>query len=116
MHVQGGLCLVDRRTHERLWTGSFGNRSVLQLPDFRLPVLVTMFRMRKDDQMTLAVEVIDIQTGSILASRDDLFSDSLLQVVYERESGVIALRGAKTEIRVEFQSEPERLNAGEPRK
>lgn len=111
VHVQGDLCAVDRHTHEVLWTRSLGNRSVLQLPDYRLPVLVTIYRVRSGDQPALAVEVLDAVTGATLAGRDDLMSDRLLQVLYERQPGLIALRGGKTEIRLEFPGEVARLNA-----
>lgn len=116
--VEGELCVVDRKTRNVLWTSQLGTRSILQLPDFRLPVLVTLFRVRKDDPPqtpTLAIEVLDARSGAVLASRDDLFSDSLLQVGYEREPGLIVLRGGKTEIRIEFGAATGRLNTAEPR-
>lgn len=110
VHVQGDLCAVDRHTYEVLWTRSLGNRSVLQLADYHLPVLVTIYRVRTSDQPTLAIEVLDAATGATLAVRDDLLSDRLLQVLYERQPGVIALRGGKTEIRLDFPGDVARLN------
>jgi outer membrane protein assembly factor BamB len=109
----GDLCAVDRRTHEVLWTASLGNRSMLQLPDFRLPVFITLFRLRKADQTLLGVEVFDVRTGQSLARRDDLTSDRLLQVFYDRQPGTITLRGGKTEIRLEFPADLARLNAAD---
>lgn len=109
----GDLCAVDRRTHDVLWTAALGNRSMLQLPDFRLPVLITLFRLRKGDQTLLGVEVFDVRTGQSLARRDDLTSDRLLQVFYDRPSATITLRGGKTEIRLEFPADLARLNPGD---
>jgi outer membrane protein assembly factor BamB len=112
--MHGDLCAVHRQTHEVLWTASLGSRSVLQLPDFRLPVLITLFRLRKGDQTLLGVEVFDVRTGRSLARRDDLTSDRLLQVFYDRQPGIVTLRGGKTEIRVEFPADLARLSPGDP--
>ena len=97
-----------------LWQRSLGNRSLLHLPHFPLPVLVSLCRVRKQDQSFLDVEVLDVATGETLAHRDDLFSDRLLQVSYDRQAGLVALRGAKTVIRLEFPAEAAHLSAGEP--
>jgi outer membrane protein assembly factor BamB len=114
VHVQGSLCAYDLRTREMLWQRSLGNRSLLHLPHFPLPVLVSLCRVRKQDQSFLDVEVLDVATGETLAHRDDLFSDRLLQVSYDRQAGLVALRGAKTVIRLEFPAEAAHLSAGEP--
>lgn len=100
---QGDLLAVDARTHELLWHKSLGVRSVLHLPEYREPLLVTAFRLRKPDQtLTLGVEILDAATGRSLASRDDLLSDRLLQAIYEPAVSAIVLRGGKTVIRLEF--------------
>jgi PQQ-like domain len=114
IHIQGELCAIDRKSHTTLWTRTMGSRSVLQLADFPLPVLVTLFRVRKGEQAMLAAEVLDAGTGVTRAARDDLFSDRLLQVLYERQPGLITLRGGKTEIRVEFPDGLARIDAGAP--
>jgi hypothetical protein len=88
-----------------------GNRSVVQLPEYQLPVMVTLFRRRHEDQTYLVAEVFDLQTGRTLASRDDLQSDCLLQVFYERHPGRILVRGGKTEIKFEFPEDVARADA-----
>ncbi|MFN0051861.1 MAG: PQQ-binding-like beta-propeller repeat protein [Planctomycetales bacterium] len=115
VHVQGELCAVDRRTAQVLWTRSLASRSVLQLADYRLPVLVTLFRLRPAEQTLLAAEVLDARTGITLAARHNLFSDRLLQLSYERQPGVLTLRGGKTEIRVDFEQPQTQLSAGDLR-
>ena len=114
-HVEGELCAVDAATQRLLWRRTLGKRSILQLPDLTLPVLVNICRIRKQpDQSCLAVELIDVQSGETLAAREDLLSDRLLQAAYDRPSGMIELRGAKTVIRLEFPESIARLNAGDP--
>lgn len=114
VHVEGGLCAFDIKTRQMLWHQSLGKRSLLHQPHLPLPVLVSLCRIRKQDQSSLAVEVLDVRTGKSLASRDDLLSDRLLQTSYDRHGGVIELRGAKTAIRLEFPTNVARLEAGEP--
>jgi len=86
---------------------SFGSRSVLHLPEFNLPVLITLCRVHRErHQLALQLEVLDSRTGELRACRDDLLGDRLLQVFYERDAGRIELRGSRTEIRVNFTGEP----------
>jgi len=97
-----------------LWKQTLPNRSLLQMPDLTLPVLVAISRVRKDDQSTLSVEVLDVQTGDIVGERKDLLSDRLLKASYDRSGGQIELRGAKTSIRLVFPATVARLDAGQP--
>ncbi|MGQ0637309.1 MAG: outer membrane protein assembly factor BamB family protein [Planctomycetaceae bacterium] len=115
VHVpaEGELLAVDVATHELLWHTTLGARSILHLPDLRLPVLVTLCRVRHGEQQMLGVEVRDVRTGELLASRDDLLSDRLLNVTYEREPGQLVFRGGKTEIRLEFPTDVAQLLAPE---
>jgi hypothetical protein len=114
VHIQGDLCAVDAASHHVLWRRTLGNRSILHLVDFPLPVLVSLCRIRSEEPPTLGAEVLDVQTGESLGSRSDILSDRLLQASYSRETGLIELRGAKTAIRLEFPANVARLNAGEP--
>lgn len=114
VQVEGDLCAVDRRTQKMLWHRSLGKRSLLHLPDLPLPVLVSLCRIRTDDQSLLSVEVLDARTGETLSSRDGLFSDRLVQSTYDRLRGLIELRGGQTTIRLEFPTGVARLNAGTP--
>jgi hypothetical protein len=113
-HVQGELCAVDAAKRRILWQRTLGNRSLLQMPDLPLPVLVSLCRIRKQDQSSLSVEVFDVRTGETLASREDILSDRLLQASYDRKGGLIELRGAKTSIRLEFPTNVARLDPADP--
>ena len=104
VHVQGDLCAIDRQSKQVAWSRPFGNRSVLQLPDFKLPVLIGLCRIRRVDRLSLQVEVVDSRTGQVRAVQDGLLPDRILQLSYNHEPATIELRGAKTEIRLEFQS------------
>ncbi|MGE5192941.1 MAG: PQQ-binding-like beta-propeller repeat protein, partial [Deltaproteobacteria bacterium] len=75
--IQGELCAVDANTGRSLWQRTVGNRSLLQMPDLPLPVLVSLCRISKQDQSSLSVEVLDVRTGETLASREDILSDRL---------------------------------------
>ena len=50
------------------------NHLAEEVPDLPLPVLVSLCRIRKQDQSSLSVEVFDVRTGETLASREDIFS------------------------------------------
>jgi hypothetical protein len=112
-HVEGELCAVDKRTGRMLWQRTFGKRSFLQFVDLPLPVLVSLCRVRKQDQSTLSIEVLDVETGETVGSRENLLYDRLLQASYDRPSGLIELRGAKTTVRLELPTNVARLNAGQ---
>jgi hypothetical protein len=102
VQVEGDLLAVDAQSGNLLWRRTLGKRTILQMPDLTLPVLVSLSRTRRDDQPYLSVEVIDVQSGETLAIREDLLSDRLLQAAYDRQEPSIELRGAKTVIRLEF--------------
>lgn len=113
--VQGELCAFDRATQQPLWQQTMGSRSVLQLAEYRLPVLVTVCRVKHDNQqLSLQVEVLDARTGELRAVRDNLLGgDRLVQLSYERSPARLELRGPRTEIRVEFTNDPRLTLPGE---
>ena len=113
-HVEGELCAVDAATQKMLWRRSLGKRSILQLPGPTLPALVSICRIREQEQSYLSVELLDVQSGETLATRKDLLSDRLVQTAYDRQGGLIELRGAKTVIRLEFPQSVARLDASDP--
>jgi hypothetical protein len=96
-----------------LWRRSLGKRSLLHLADLPLPVLVSLSRVRSQDQSQLSVEVFDAESGETLGTRDDLPSDRLLQASYDRQGGLLELRGAKSAIRLLFPTSVARLSADE---
>jgi outer membrane protein assembly factor BamB len=102
VNVQGVILAVDRSTGRLLWERSFGHRSVLHAPEYGWPVLVTLARVNVNNQLALQVEVVDAATGEVLASRDGLYSNRLLQMLYDHESARLTLKGAGTEIRLHF--------------
>jgi hypothetical protein len=102
VHLEGDLLAVDAHSRRLLWRRSLGKRTLLQMPDLSLPVLVSLSRTRREDQSYLAVEILDAQSGQTLAVREDLLTDRLLQAAYDRQGASIELRGAKTVIRLEF--------------
>jgi outer membrane protein assembly factor BamB len=114
VHIQGELCAVDVTSQRLLWQRTLGNRSLVYLPDFPLPVLVSLCRLRTHDQSSLSVEVLDTKSGQTLSGRDDILSDRLLQALYDRQAGLIELRGAKTSVRLEFPPIVARLDATNP--
>lgn len=101
-HFQGTLHVVDRHSGRPLWTRAVGNRSLLHVPEFRLPYLVTLCRVRRGNQLSGEVAIHDAATGEQLALHDGLLPDRLLQYQYNRDAATLELRGARTEIRIDF--------------
>jgi hypothetical protein len=102
VHIDGDLLAVDAPNRRLMWRRSLGKRTILQLPDLSLPVLVSLSRTRRDDKSYLAVEVVDVLSGETLAVREDLPFDKPLQTAYDRHGPSIELRGHKSVIRMEF--------------
>ena len=102
IHIQGQLCAIDRRTAKIVWQRAFGNCSVLQMNEYRIPALISVCRVRSGNQLTLQVEVTSKQTGESAGFHDQLLPDRILQIAYDRDTGRVALLGAKTEIRIDF--------------
>ena len=105
-HFQGHLVTISRRDGELLWSQAVGNRSLVSLPEYRLPVLVFLCRARQANQLAGEVLVLDAETGAELARRGDLSPDRLLQVSYDRDQARLDFRGARTEIGIDFLPEP----------
>jgi hypothetical protein len=101
-HFQGTLHVVDRNSGRPLWTRAVGNRSLLHVPEFRLPYLVTLCRVRRGNQLSGEVAIHDATTGEQLALHEGLLPDRLLQYQYNRDTATLELRGARTEIRIDF--------------
>ena len=102
-HFQGNLAAIDRGTGELLWVRNVDNRSLVHLPEFRLPVLVLACRKRHDQtQLSGELLVLDARTGAELGRSDRLLPDRLLQCSYDRDAARIQLRGARTEIELDF--------------
>ncbi len=105
--VRGDVYAVDRKSGKMLWKRAFPQRSVIQMPHFRLPFLITVSRQsyrdpRKRNQQSLLVEVIDAQTGQTMGIKENIFPDRILQLWYERDLGRLELTGLQTQIRLDF--------------
>lgn len=101
-HFQGNVLAYDRSTQERVWQRDLGNRTFLQLQEYRLPVLFSLCRMRKGHQLVLEAAAVDARTGEFLASREGMLADQILQFGYDRDSLTVTLRGSRTEINLQL--------------
>jgi outer membrane protein assembly factor BamB len=103
--VQDDLFAVDRNTGRILWTGQWQQRTILHVPEYRLPFLVLMSRTRNRlnrNQQSLQIEIIDSRTGDPIAVNESLFPDRLVQLFYDAEKSRLLLRGLRTEIELGF--------------
>jgi len=105
--VQGELYAVERGTNRILWERIVPLQMMIYVPEYRLPFLVSLSRVRHrnpygGNAQSLQVDVIDCQTGEPLGSRSNILNDRILQLQYDREEGVIELKGPLTRTRLEF--------------
>lgn len=104
--VRDDLYAFDRATNELLWKRSVPNRRVLQFPDCHLPFLVMMSHVKdrvNNSLESLAVEVIDSQSGVTIGYRENLTYDrQLLTSHYDGERGQIVIRGLTSDIELRF--------------
>ena len=113
LDVQGDLYVFNKNTGQQLWKRTLPQRSILRLPEYDLPFLITISRERgrqKNNTQSLLVEAIDIQTGETLGSAVNLFPDRLVQMSVDRDRGVVLLHGLKNEIRLDFGPQKQRFN------
>jgi len=116
VHIQGELCAIDPQKQQVTWSEEFGSRTILQVPDYELPVLLSICRVNRDNQLVLRVDVVDRQTGKVLASRDDLLADRLLQLSYDRDAATLELFGLRSTVRLQFAPEQELQTLGQVRR
>ena len=105
--IDGDLLAVDSKTQALLWRRTIGKRTLLQVPEISLPVLVSLSRIRRNDQSQLCIEAFDFQTGELRAERDDLFSDRLLQLQFDSAACEIKLLAANTVVTLRYQASSE---------
>ncbi len=104
-NIQGDLLCVDPGTQKVLWNRTLPQRSILQMPHLRLPVLVMISRVRdrwQGGKQGLLVEVLDRETGKTIARKDNNLSDRVVNLAYDKQQGVLDLNGLKTRIRLTF--------------
>src|SRR6185437_4349709 len=89
--------LVDRKTNKVLWSRMLPQQTILHVPEYQLPFLISLSRLRSraqgGTQQSLRVEAIDCQTGDVLGEKPNILADRILQIQYERDDGVLELRG-----------------------
>jgi outer membrane protein assembly factor BamB len=106
--IQGDLYAVDIATGKLLWSRPVPQQSIVYTPEYRLPFLVALSRVRSrapnGANQSLRVDLIDCQTGEALGSKSNIVYDRLLQMGYERDAGRFELRGAVVQVRVEFET------------
>ena len=110
-HVQGRLLAVERMSGQVLWSRDSDQRSLLCLPEERLPFLISLARMTNREQgsrKSLLVEAIDVKTGVTLGLNDALLSDQLLQV--RREADRVILAGMNSSVVLTMQPEAEAIS------
>lgn len=105
--ITGDLYAIDPQTSRVLWTRTrVSPQNVVHLADYRLPFLVTLSkwrdRSRGSAQFLLRLEVIDGATGQTLASKNNAYNDRLLLIDYERDQGRLRLKGAVTQLELDF--------------
>lgn len=104
--VRDDLYAFDRTTNELLWKRSVPNRRILQFPDCNLPFLVMMSHVKdrvNNSLESLAIEVIDSQSGMTIGYRENLTYDrQLLTAHYDGERGQIRIRGLTSDIELRF--------------
>lgn len=104
LQLGGLLCVVDRDTGAH-WERTMPRCNLLWFPTERLPVLMTLARLRDGHQaqnVTLALEVIEAATGRTLAQRGDLHKTSLVHAACNAEAGAIELSGVGTRVVVRY--------------
>lgn len=104
LQLGGLLCVVDRDTGEH-WERTMPRCNLLWFPTERLPVLMTLARLRDGHQaqnVTLALEVIEVATGRTLTQRDDLHKTALVHAACDAKAGTIELSGIGARIVVRY--------------
>jgi outer membrane protein assembly factor BamB len=104
-HMQGDLLVFQRTTGRLLWKKQLTQRSVLRLPHYHLPFLVTLARVRdrtNASRQSLLVELIDKQTGETIAIRKNLFPARILQTAYDPERQQLDLIALRSRVRIHF--------------
>jgi outer membrane protein assembly factor BamB/tetratricopeptide (TPR) repeat protein len=74
LQLGGMLCVVDRNSGA-CWSRTMPRCNLLWFPSERLPVLITLARTRdgqSSQNVSLAMQVLDVVTGETLAARDGL--------------------------------------------
>jgi len=105
IHLRDDLYAIDRETSRVLWRRSLPSRTLLKLEPAGLPFLVLLSRIRDqhdNNLQSLLVEVLDAQTGELLARQDHLTADRIVNAEYDAVEQTIRLIGQKTAIEIHY--------------
>ncbi len=103
--VLGELIAIDPDANRILWRREVPQRSILELPFFRLPFLVMISRVRdrqSNRRQALLVEILDRETGQTLAIADNILPDRIVHAEYDPESRQVILQGLRTQVTIDF--------------
>ena len=105
---RGELHVIDRRTGRLLWNREITARSIVEMPWYDLPFLVSFTHYVEDtsrQHLSLTVDVLDAAAGNIIGHRGGLYADrhdGLVRVDYDPERFELNLLGLKTHVRLHF--------------
>ncbi len=103
--IQGTLIAIDRKSGRVQWTDHSPQRSILRLPQVRLPFLIALSNLddRTDgNRKSLMIEVIDAATGEIIGSKENAMRGRISHFIYDHERGRIELHGQNSVIHLDF--------------
>jgi hypothetical protein len=103
---------ADGPLGRRLWTRLLPPRSILRLEKNRLPFLIALSRLqdRQNGARTaVRVEAVDGESGNLLGVKDGVILDRFVQVQTDIAAGQLSLCGLRTQVRIEFGHDKQRI-------
>lgn len=114
--VQGVLIAVDKSTGRRRWSRELEPASILELPQYRLPCLLSfrwMTERRGIQKRRMQFEVLSTETGNTLGLSEDFVPldkyTQIIQANYDPDAGEIEVNGPTYRARVRIGSPWNRL-------
>ena len=102
--IGGELFVVDRASGE-FWSKTVLPGRLLLFHHQSLPLLVTVSRVRENQQNpVMKIDIFDAATGELLAQRDDLTRNTLVHAAVDKRTGRIVLSGMETRVTLSFQT------------
>lgn len=103
--MQGDVYAIDPEAGIIEWKRRIPARSVMRMPHWNLPFLVTFSSVRdrrNGGRRGLLVEVLDASTGETLAKNDAISQDRIVQTVYRRTKHCLELHGLEHVVEIKF--------------
>jgi len=107
LHVHGDLYAFDKTKQTQLWKRTLPRRTILHSQSYNLPFLISLSWITdrtQHKQQTILLEVIDAQTGELLASNADIPHARIIQTSYNSQRSQLTLRGIQQDIILDFSS------------